>query len=389
MQECRLWRWMVIAGITLIAFTGRILAWPNIPANVQFVTVEAPDPLATEPDGIPGTFRVCRSGDTKTSLTIPFVLAGTSSNGVDYAAVPLTITLAAGQSCTNVAIAPISEPSATGYKTVVLNLPRDNANFFVGSLGRAVVYIVYDYTNVPPGVRIVTPTNGASFLSRPNIEIAANASDSNGWVTTVEFFANGAKIGVVTNDAFFDDPYQPVVLRESHGSIVSIGPGFRLKRFQFVWTDVPPATYSLTAVATDNAGLQTTCEAVMIDVTTNLPVPTVRIINPVSGVEFPDHAPINLFAAAGEVGGVINSVEFLANGTSVGVVTNYLAAEPDSPFHLYTQWLPYYLQWTNAALGSNILRAVATDNNGSTATSAPVHINITTNLYHHHHGWER
>jgi hypothetical protein len=380
---------MVLAGIALIAIAGRILAWPNIPANVSFVTVEAADPLATEPDGVPGAFRICRSGDTNESLTIPFELTGTASNGVDYTAIPLEITLAAGQSCSNVAVTPISEPSATGFKTVVLRLPRHDTNFFAGSLNRAVVYIVYNYTNVPPDARIVTPTNGASFLSRPNIEIAANASDSNGWVTTVEFLANGAEIGVVTNEEFLDDPYQPVVLREAHGSTVPIIPGFHLKRFQFVWTNVSPGPYSLTAIATDNAGLQTTSDPVMIDVTTNLPLPKVRIIYPASGAEFPDLAPINLFAAAGEAGGVIDTVDFWANGTNIGAVTNYLATEPESAFHFHSQWLPFYLQWTNAPLGSNILTAVATDNNGTMATSAPVQINVSTNLYHHHHGWGR
>ena len=65
----------------------------------------------------------------------------------------------------------------------------------MGSLNRAVAYIAYNYTNVPPTVSIVTPTNGSSFLSLPNIEIAANAFDSNGWVTSVEFLANGKKFG--------------------------------------------------------------------------------------------------------------------------------------------------------------------------------------------------
>ena len=83
---------------------------------------------------------------------------------------------------------------------------------------------------------------------------------------------------------------------------------------------------------------------------------------------------------------MINTVEFLANGASVGMVTNYLAAEPDSSFHLRMQWLPYFFQWTNAPAGTNTLTAVATDNNGITATSAPVHITVTTNIYHHH-GW--
>jgi hypothetical protein len=372
--------------MAILGLTSRLPA-AAIHAEMQFVTVQPKEPLATEPDGNPGSFTLTRAGDTNASLTIPFFLGGTATNGADYSTIPLTVTLAAGQVSSNIAVTPVNEPSSTGYKTVVLSLPRHDTNFMVASLDRAVVYIVYRYTNVPPEVSLMAPTNGASFLSLPNIEIAANVSDSNGWVTSVGFFANGTEIGSVTSNPFRGDPLRPLVLRESHGSIMPIAPGGRVSRFQYVWTNVPPGAYSLTAVATDNSGLQTTSEPLTIDVTTNLPVPEDRIINPVNDAEFPDLAPINLYAAAGEGGGVVNTVEFLANGTSLGVVTNYLAGEPRSQFHLRMQWLPYYFRWTNAPVGSNALTAVATDNNGNKATSAPVNIIVTTNLYHRRHEW--
>jgi hypothetical protein len=248
-----------------------------------------------------------------------------------------------------------------------------------------VVYIVYNYTNVPPKVVLVTPTDGASFLSRPNIELGANASDSNGWVTAVEFFANGKSLGAVTNNPFPPGSAEPLAVRESHGSIEPMLPGVRVRRFQFVWTNVPPGTYALTAVATDNAGLQATSETVNLSVTTNLPAPQVRIVNPARGADFPDLAAINIYAAAGEAGGVVDAVEFFANGVSLGLATNYLAAEPSIQFHLRLQRLPYYFRWTNAPVGSNVLTAVAIDNNGTLATSAPVTINVTTNIYHRRH----
>jgi hypothetical protein len=366
-------RWRVLAAMLAVGFSTPLFSLPMIPAGVPFVTVQARNPLATEPGGSPGMFTISRAGDTNSAVTVSFSLSGSATNGVDYAEVPLSITLAAGHVSSNLTITPVSEPSATGYKTVVLNLTHHGRNFFVASLDHAVVYIVYRYTNVPPTVKIVTPTNGTSFLSLPNIEIAANASDSNGWVTSVEFFANGTSLGTATNSSFCIGP------RLVYGS--------RPSRFQFVWTNVPSGNYDLTAVATDNAGLQTTSSPISIDVTTNLPVPQVRIINPGNGAQFPDQAAINLYAAAGETNGTVKTVEFLSNGSSVGVVTNYLAAEPASQFHLRLQWLPYYFPWTNAPVGSNVVTAVATDNNGTTATSAPVSIVVTTNLYHRHHGW--
>jgi len=170
-------------------------------------------------------------------------------------------------------------------------------------------------------------------------------------------------------------------------------PGLRVNRYQFVWTNVQPGTYALTAVATDNAGLQTTSAAVHITVTTNVPRPYVRIINPANGAEFPDQAPINIFAAAWETNGVVNTVEFFSNSNSLGTETNYLAAEPTGPTPgpgpFRPLWMPFYLRWTNAPVGSNFLTAVVTDNNGTKATSAVVHVVVTTNLFHPRQPWWR
>jgi hypothetical protein len=372
---------MLLAGSVLQAATTK-----GSPTNFSIVTIQATMPLASEPGNNPAVFTFSRNGNTNSALTIPFAIGGTASNGVDYAAISSSVSLEAGEISTNVVITPITEPSATGYKTVVLTLPQrlgeehfGIATFGVGSLNRAVAYIAYNYTNVPPTVSIVTPTNSSSFLSLPNVEIAAHAFDSNGWVTAVEFLANGDSLGLVSNNSFESRKAEPLIMRESHGSIVPVLLGSHVNRYQFVWTNVPPGNYALTAVATDNAGLQMTSAVVNIAVSTNLPAPMVRIVSPAPGAEFPEMTAINIYTAAAEVGGVIKTVEFQANGRSLGTATNYLAAEPSSQFHLRTQWLPYFFRWTNAPGGSNVLTAVATDNNGTQSVSAPVGITVSTN----------
>jgi hypothetical protein len=381
-------RWIVFS-VLLTGFWLKGVAASMFATNFSIVTVQATMPLASEPGNNPAIFTFSRSGNTNSALAISFGIGGTASNGVDYAAITNSISLEAGETSTNVVITPVDEPSASGYKTVVLTLPRrldaelsGSTNHRVGSLSKAVAYIAYNYTNIPPTVSIVTPTNDSSFLSLPNIEIAANAFDSNGWVTTVQFLANGKRLGVVSNNLFGSRTAEPLILRESHGSIVPGWAGSHVNRYQFVWTNVPAGSYALTAVATDNAGLQTTSAAIDIAVSTNLPSPQVRIVSPATGAEFPDLVNINIYAAAAEVGGVVKTVEFLANGKSLGVATNYLATEPSSQFHLRMQWLPYSFRWTNAPVGSNVLTAVATDNNGTQAVSAPVTINVSTNAYH-------
>src|SRR5271157_5708861 len=175
----RTWR---ILPMLLTGFGLDAAATPMSPTNFSIVTIQATMPLASEPGNNPAIFTFSRAGNTNSALTVSFGLGGTASNGVDYAAITNSISLAAGQASANVVITPVNEPSANGYKTVVLTLPRrfvaeppGGMDFNVGSLTRAVAYIAYNYTNVPPTVNIVTPTNGSSFLSLPNIEIAANA----------------------------------------------------------------------------------------------------------------------------------------------------------------------------------------------------------------------
>lgn len=50
-------------------------------------------------------------------------------------------------------------------------------------------------TNDPPRVSIVTPTNGSVFYSPVDVSLIARASDPDGTVTNVEFFAGTTDLG--------------------------------------------------------------------------------------------------------------------------------------------------------------------------------------------------
>jgi hypothetical protein len=63
--------------------------------------------------------------------------------------------------------------------------------------------------NLAPMVSILTPTNGQTFQSGANIQIAAQADDSDGLVHTVEFFVNGGRIGITTNNPLSASPINP------------------------------------------------------------------------------------------------------------------------------------------------------------------------------------
>src|SRR5690606_12821367 len=91
--------------------------------------------------------------------------------------------------------------------------------------------------NSPPSVSITNPANGATFSSGSAINIQASASDSDGSVSKVEFFINGAKIGEDTSS-----PYS------------------------FSWSNAQTGSYSLIAQATDNNGARTNASVVSMSV---------------------------------------------------------------------------------------------------------------------------
>ncbi|MFD0862243.1 cellulase family glycosylhydrolase [Sungkyunkwania multivorans] len=93
--------------------------------------------------------------------------------------------------------------------------------------------------NQDPTVNITNPSNGATFTAGANITIRANASDSDGSVTKVEFFRNGSKVG--------EDSSSP---------------------YQYTLNNVPAGAYTYTARATDNDGASTTSAGVSVTVET-------------------------------------------------------------------------------------------------------------------------
>jgi len=78
--------------------------------------------------------------------------------------------------------------------------------------------------------------------------------------------------------------------------------------------------------------------------------------------------------------------KFFANGGSLGVVTNLPGGRTGQPVPSASSMGGLYFRWTNAPIGSNVLTAVAIDNNRTLATSAPVSITVTTNIYHPRRG---
>lgn len=88
--------------------------------------------------------------------------------------------------------------------------------------------------------------------------------------------------------------------------------------------------------------------------------PSVSLTTPSDGQQFNSGATISVSATASDADGTIQQVDFLDGGTILGSVT--------TP--------PYNYTWSGAAVGTHTLRAVATDNLGGAAASAPRTIQV-------------
>jgi len=191
------------------------------------------------------------------------------------------------------------------------------------TLGAKATNSVSVVVNALPTASITSLTNGQSFLAPADITIAADAGDSDGTISKVEFFNGATKLG--------EDTTSP---------------------YGFSWNSVAAGSYTLTAKATDNRGAVTTSAIVSISVVNNS-APTVSIPTPTNGTVLTAPASFTLAATASDSDGGVAQVEFFNGSTSLGVDASD----------------PYSVAVNNLAAGSYTLSAVATDNLGAKATN--------------------
>ena len=142
----------------------------------------------------------------------------------------------------------IGEVTAAPYRMPVANLPAGTHAFSAeavddrGAIRIATATVEVKSTtpppptNQPPAISIATPASNTVFTLGDTVQLTANASDPDGTVAKVEYFANAVKVG------------------EAAASPWSAS-----------WTP-PGGGYNVTAVATDDKGLMATSAAVAISV---------------------------------------------------------------------------------------------------------------------------
>lgn len=182
--------------------------------------------------------------------------------------------------------------------------------------------------NSVPTVSLTAPAGSQTYAAPATIPLSATATDSNGSIRQVAFYANGTFIGAKTTPPYTID-----------------------------WPNVPAGSYSLTAVATDNAGATATSGAVTVNVINNS-APTVSIsAGPPSG---PAPATVALTATAADSDGSIAKVELYDGATLLATLTQ----------------APYSYSWTDVGAGTHSVTAKAIDNLGAATVSATVAVAV-------------
>lgn len=188
--------------------------------------------------------------------------------------------------------------------------------------------------NNNPTTAITAPASGSSYNVGDNITISATANDTDGTVTSVEFYAGSTLLGT--------DSSAP---------------------YSYTWTNVAQGSYSLLSKAIDNEGGSSFSTSVNVTVGSvqNQP-PTVSITAPANGATVTEGTAVTISADASDSDGSVASVEFFANGTSVGVDTSS----------------PFSVSWTPAMSGAYSLSATALDNEGASTSVSGVNITVET-----------
>jgi hypothetical protein len=234
----------------------------------------------------------------------------------------------------------VSWSTATAGSYTLKAVATDNAGATAASATRTVTVTkstTSSSSNQWPWVSFNSPSSGAIFTAPATIALSATAGDTGGYITRVDFYRGSTLIASDTSS-----PYS------------------------FSWTNVPAGSYSLTAVARDNAGAYTVSPARTVTVTTSTSssssnqAPWVTFSSPSSGAIFTAPATIALSATAGDTGGYITRVDFYRGSTLI-------ASDTSSP---------YTYSWTNVPAGSYSLTAVARDNGGATTVSSTKDITV-------------
>ena len=168
----------------------RVICGSNPPPPTIIIAAAQPNASMTGPTN--GVFTVARAGAIDAAITVPYTITGTASNGVDYAALPGSVTLDAGVASANIIVAPTAVTLSKPSQTVTLAI-RPPAGFLLGASSNATVRITNTNTSppLPPMVMIIATRPNASKAGPINGNFVVARSASIDTAITVPYTISG------------------------------------------------------------------------------------------------------------------------------------------------------------------------------------------------------
>lgn len=185
--------------------------------------------------------------------------------------------------------------------------------------------------NEVPTVTLTSPSASASITAGDVVNLAADAADTDGSISKVEFFVDGALVGTSTAAPFTAS-----------------------------WTATEGA-HEFSTKAYDDKNAVSVASAVTLTVNAGQPgneAPTVDVALSATSVEL--GATVTVTANAADADGTVAKVEFFAAGSLVGTATT----------------APYAVDFTPSQAGSVSIYAKATDDAGATTDSSLVSLTV-------------
>ncbi len=152
------------------------------------------------------TFEVRRSGPTNVDLIVYYAIHGTASSGLDYVALPGSVTIPAGRRAARIVIVPIDDTLRETNETIVLGLvlPPDSTlpPYVIGTPARAAAVITDNDYRLTPLTRL---SDGSVHVSLPAVDGSGyrleRSSDLADWTSCLRDIAIQGDVHYIDSDA--------------------------------------------------------------------------------------------------------------------------------------------------------------------------------------------
>ncbi|MFN8416335.1 MAG: sugar-binding protein [Cytophagaceae bacterium] len=309
--------------------TGLTYQWRNGTSNIASATGASYTATTVGSYNVIVSSGNCSATSTSTTVTVsaPITVSITPS-GIQTLLPSQPITLTASTSATGVTYTWYNGTSVVGSNASTLSVTTAG-NYSVqitnGSCQATSNTVSVVNANAPL-VSMISPTNNGTAVAPATIILEAQATDSDGSITKVEFYQNNVKVGEGTGTT----------------------------SYQYTLTNVAQGSYTFYAVATDNSGLQTTSASVNFTVGANQS-PTVNTFTatynqPTPGSSSTGSIDINVNAQDPEGGAL--TVEIYDGTTLLTTLTS----------------APYTYTYNNPSVGTHDIVVKVKDSEGNTVT---------------------